>query len=222
MGSKKESPAQSQAQAQAQTAPTSERTYINGKEVSSRLYNDSNRTYTDNIYLDPLEERALNSGKQQFADLLDQIRPNVAVNEQERQKFQDSLYQPQASRLKDEYFKTLGDAQGAANASGVMDSVGFENFRANQLDKNLMQGLSDLQNQSYLQSYDLPNLKLQPLISALSVFDTSINSPTQRALSLLDPSFQGSQAGSNNALQRFQAVQNRIGGGSRSFGSSLF
>lgn len=210
---------------QANTAipPMSEFTSINGRRVSDRQYNSGSNSYFDNIYLDPLETNILETGKQSFSNLLNKVPGAVATTDAERKTFADALYNPQRDNLVNEYKNTLGEAVNAGNAAGTLNSIGFENYRANQLDKNLMEGLSQIRNQAEIQSYDLPNLKLDPIIRALSVYDTSINSPTQRGLQLLDPSFQGSQAANNFALQRFQVLANQPQKkSSRSFTSSFF
>lgn len=183
----------------------SERTFVNGQEVSSRIYDKPSETYNSNIYLDPTEQQILNTGKESFANLLPLVSQQVPLSEADRAAFRDQLYNPQAKRVEDAYKQTLGNANGAATAAGTANSIGFEKFRTGQLEKNKQEQLSSLYNQADLQSFDLPNLKLAPIISALSVFDTSINSPTNRGYQALDSSFTGSQAASNYGLSAFQA-----------------
>lgn len=203
-----------------------EYTYLNGRLVSSRTMDKSKNAFVDNTYLTPEEQSAYDQGVKGYADLLGKVPGAIATTDEERLKFADELYQPQARRLTDSFNRTLGEATGAAGSRGVLKSLGFADYATKQLDKNYQQGLSDLYNQATLQSYQLPQLKLDPIISGLSVYDTSINSPTQRALSLLDPSFQGSQAATNAALQQFNAEQQRYAmmnqNKSKGFFGSLF
>lgn len=211
------------AQANAAIPPTSEFTTINGRLVSDRQFSPASNSYYSNIYLDPIEQNILNTGKQHFSDLLNRVPQTLATTDAERKSFADALYNPQRDNLLREYNTTLGEAVNSANSAGTLNSIGFENYRAKQLDKNLLDGLSQLRNQAEIQSYSLPNLKLDPVIRALSIYDTSINSPTERGLELLDPSFQGSQASNNFALQRFQVLANQPARkSSRSFLSSFF
>lgn len=184
--------------------PTSERTFVNGREVSNRLYDKGQRQFTSNIFLDDNEQQALDIGKKSFTDLIGTVRDQVPINEGERNKFIDSLVQPQQAQINDQYNRSLGQATNTANAAGVSDSVGFQDFVTNQLGKGKQQAEQNLYNQAYLQSFSLPGLKLDPIVQALSVFDTSIQSPTNRGLSLLDPSFQGSV---NNRALDFQNAQ---------------
>lgn len=190
-------------------ARTPERTMVNGQVVSSSL-KGKDGVWENNITMGPDEERAYDTGTKQFADLLEQVSPAIAVNDEQRAAFADKLYKPQAENLKSEYNDILGNSVGAANSSGTLDSIGFQDYRAKKLDNNLMKGLSDLKNQTDLQSYDLGNLQLAPIQNALSIFDTSISAPTSRGLSLLDPSYQGSQFGANLSAQKWQAENQRF------------
>lgn len=204
----------SQKQAAPPTAPapesTPEYTYLNGQLVSSRTKSTkAGGGWEDNMYMNPNEQRAYDSGQQQFADLLGQVQPAIAVNDQQRQAFADKLYQPQAQQLTKEYNNMLGETMGAANASGVLGSVGQQDYISRKLADTYMQNMSNLRNQAELQSYDLGNLQLAPIQNALSIFDTSINSPTSRAMSMMDPSFQGSQAAYNASMQKYNADLNR-------------
>lgn len=211
------------------TAPapesTPEYTYVNGQLVSSRTKSTQpGGGWADNMYMNPNEQRAYESGQKQFADLLDQVQPAIAVNDQQRQAFADKLYQPQAQQLTKEYNNMLGETMGAANASGVLGSVGQQDYISRKLSDTYMQNMGNLRNQAELQSYDLGNLQLAPIQNALSIFDTSINSPTSRAMSSLDPSFQGSQSAYNAAMQKYQADLNRWSAmqGTQKRGFSLF
>lgn len=200
-----------------------ERTIMGGREVSSST-KGADGVWENVINLSPDEQRAYDTGTQQFANLLEQVAPAIAVNDEQRQAFTNKLYEPQAKNLRSEYNDILGQSVGNANSAGMLNSVGFENYRGKKLDKTLLDGLSQLRNQTELQSYELPNLQLSPIMNALSVFDTSISAPTSRGLSLLDPSFQGSQFGSNLAMQRWQAeaARQQQAQQPRGFFSSLF
>jgi len=186
----------------AEPAPKNEVTYINGREVSSRLYNPSTQTFTNSTNLSDIQADTLAKGEQAFAGLLDQVPGIVNPSEESRAQYQKSLYDPQAQKLQDSYNQTLGQAINAANAQGVSGSVGFERFRANQLDKNLNQGKAELENQTYLQSLQLPMIKLAPVLQALGIYDTSINSGNNQLMSQLNPSLQGSLASQGFAQQQ--------------------
>lgn len=196
-------------------------TYVNGRRVGGRNYNANTNTFQNRISMPKMERRIYNQGLKGYNKMLGQVDNAMAVTPEERQRFVDELYNPNAAKLKDEYRSTLGDAMGAANSAGVMNSIGFENYRANQLDKNLMQGLSDLYSQANLQAYELPNLKLAPIANAMSLYDASAEGPFNRTMRMFEPSFQGFTTGNNLGMQRYSLLPNsnmQQGG----FFSSLF
>lgn len=201
-----------------QTKPVSERTFINGREVSSALYNKGNNTYTNTINMTPGEQGIMDTGIKSYGDLLGQVAPNIATTDAERQKYAQELFQPQAGRLEDNYNKAIGEASGQANSRGMLHSIGFGDYVINQLNKNKEQQLSDMFNQAQTQSYGLSSAKLEPIIQGLSVFDTSINAPQNRGLAMLNPSTQGAQSANALNVARAQLTQNQP----RGFFSSLF
>lgn len=204
--------------------PANEYTTINGRPASSRVFNKATNSYTNDVALDPYDQQSLDTSRQGMASMLGQLQGMVPTSEADRQRFTNALYDPQKAQLQQDYFRTLGEAEGAANASGVRNSIGFENYRANEIDKNLQQGLSDLYNQSYLQSFDLPRLQMAPIADALGLYDAAIQGIHNRGMQTLDPSFQGSQATNNFNLQSYMAGLNtpQQSQQKRSFFSSLF
>ncbi len=203
---------------QQQTKPVSERTYINGREVSSALYNKGTNTYTNTMNLTPGEQGIMDTGVKSYGDLLGQVAPAIATTDAERQKYAQELYQPQAARVEDNYNKSIGEASGQAGSRGMMHSIGFGDYMVNQLNKNKEQQLADLMNQAQTQSYGLSSAKLEPIMQGLSVFDTSINAPQNRGLAMLNPSTQGAQSANALNIARAQLNQNQP----RGFFSSLF
>ena len=186
-----------------------ESTLINGRQVSSRKYTPY-QGWKSSIDLPDYEQRSLVGAGRSIQQLYPQIQNALALNPNEQNRFTESLYQPQRQKLMDEYRNVLGETVGNANSSGMLDSIGFQNYRTNQLDKNLTQGLSDLYNQSYLQSFNLPQLKLAPMEQALNMYKGIQGDITNRAMQTLEPSFQGSQAGTNWASTRYNAEQSRL------------
>lgn len=209
MSKSKKSSGSSSPPAAATPEPQSEKVFINGREVSSRIYDPSQKLYTDNTWLTPDEQRAMDTGTAEFADLIGQVRDNVAVTDEERGAFANELATPQLQKLDEQYRGTLGEATNAANARGVLNSLGFADYTTKQLDKNYQEGRQSINRQANLDSYQLAGLKLDPIQQALSIFDDSIQSPTQRAMAYLDPALQGSNAANNFATQKAQlASQN--------------
>lgn len=200
----------------AEPKPSNEKTFINGREVSSRLYDPQTSTYTNNTNLSDAQSRALAQGETAFADLLGQVPGLVNPSEESQATYQASLYNPQAAKLNDLYNETKGQAINAANAQGVADSVGFNNYKIGKIDKTRNEGLTNLNNETYLQSLQLPMIKLAPVLQALGIYDTSINSNNNSAMSYLNPSMQGSLA-SQQLAQQQAALQTQTALANRQF-----
>lgn len=69
----------------------------------------------------------------------------------------NAVYNPAEKVLTQTYNRQLGQSAGSANALGTLDSLGFQNYRTNQLDKNYSSQKSDLYNQAQLSAQDYVN-----------------------------------------------------------------
>lgn len=69
----------------------------------------------------------------------------------------NAIYEPQKRELGNTYNQTLGRATMGANNAGVLNSVGFQNYRANQLDKNYANSLNDAYGKAQLSAQDYIN-----------------------------------------------------------------
>lgn len=187
-----------------------EYSFLNGVQQSSRVYDKSKGGYVDNTYLTPDQQKAYDTGNQAFSSAVQQLsQMPTGSTPAQHDAFVHQLYDPQAANLRNEYDKTLGQAVGNANSNGMLDSIGFQDYRAKTLDKTLNQGLSDLYNQADVQAYDLPSIQQQPLINLVNAYMGVGQSGTNTASSLLNPAFQGSQSSNNTASQIFQDQQNQ-------------
>jgi len=85
------------------------------------------------------------------------VNSNTAFND-----YVNALYEPTKQNLTDTYYSNLGSAINKANASGTLNSLGFQNYRSNQLDKNYANALSNAYNSAQLSANDyINNLKTQ-------------------------------------------------------------
>lgn len=75
-------------------------------------------------------------------------------------KYSADLFDPANRELTDTYNLQLGKSATAANNAGVMNSIGFQDYKQNSLDKNLAEGRADLQSQARLQAIETVNTLL--------------------------------------------------------------
>lgn len=188
--------------------PMNGTTTINGRKVASTDFN--NGGYSQNINLPDYQQGAMVSAGRNIQQLIPSIRSAIATNPNEQAQFANELYQPQRQNLINEYHNVLGNTINNANASGTLSSIGFQNYRANQLDKNLGQGLSDLYNQSQIQSYQLPQLKLAPIEQAIGTLTGVGNDITNQGLQMLNPSLAAAQLGNTWSANRYTGEQQQL------------
>lgn len=78
------------------------------------------------------------------------------------QDYVNAVYEPQKQQLTDTYYSNTGSAINNANSMGTLNSLGFQNYRTNQLDKNYANALQNAYNQAQLSANEyLNNLRTQ-------------------------------------------------------------
>jgi len=74
----------------------------------------------------------------------------------------NALYEPTKQNLTDTYFSDTGSAINKANSMGTLNSLGFQDYRTNQIDKNYANQLNNAYNSAQLSANEyLNNLKTQ-------------------------------------------------------------
>lgn len=124
-------------------------------------------------------------------------------------QYSDAYAAPQRQALNESYNKALGSAQSAAASSGLRNSLGYNRYLANNLERNRAQGLADIENNRKLMEYQIPSMMLKPYSDAFNLVNAALNGEQAQTMASLEPSFQGSQQASNLALQQYNADLNR-------------
>jgi len=204
----------SSGQAPASAKPQNEYNYENGFLRSQRVYDPKMKGYVDNSFSKPNEQGIENQATDYMGTLVNQLPNAVNLSPEAIQGYKDAYTQPQIAALNDSYNQATGQAQSAASARGLTNSVGFGNYTANQLEKNRAQGLADIQANAQMMAYDLPNKILSPYVNQFNLYNAALQGQQASMAQDMDPSFQGSQAGTNAALElqkqalaRWQAQQ---------------
>lgn len=108
------------------------------------------------------------------------------------QYFHD-LYDPAKKEITNTYNKTLGQSRMNANTLGTNNSLGYENYRANQLDKNYADTLNNVASQSRLQAYELPNTLMQSYINSGNYAGAELTNTRNRKYTEFLPALQRAQ-----------------------------
>jgi len=187
--------------APAAPTPQNEYNYVDGTLQSSRT-KDSNGWAT-NVYRTPEEQNIEKQSTKFISDLIPQAQQAFNVSPEGIQQYKDAYTQPQMRALNDAYNQSYGAATNSAGASGMRNSVGFENYRTNQLDKNRAQGAADIAANAEQMGYQLPSMRLQPFADAFNLYNAALNGEQSDQTAQANQAMQGSQLGNNFALQNY-------------------
>ncbi len=188
--------------------PQNEYFYDNGFLRSDRVYDKGRGGYISNVYSTP-EEQAIDKQATGFISQLVGQVPNAFNMTPEQQNAQIEAYAaPQRRALENSYNQALGTANMAANSSGMRNSVGFENYRADKLDKNRAEGLADIAANSELMRYQLPSMALKPYADAFNLYNAALSGEQAREMSSFEPAYQGSNAGNSFASSNYNNLVN--------------
>jgi len=194
--------------------PQNEYAYNNGVLASSRVYDPKQNGYVDNTFLTPGQQQMQTTATSGLNNVLTQTGQAANMSPDALQKGVDAYTAPQYAALDRAYNQALGQSQNDAASNGMTNSVGFNKYLGDVLDRNKAQGYADIAAGGEQMRYQLPNMALQPLANASNIYNGALNGEQLVQQNNLAPSFSGSQAANNFALGNYQNQLN-------SFNSSL-
>lgn len=200
--------------------PASEYFYEGDQLTGARIYNPVANTFETRNYLDP-DQQAL-QGKAQAG--LSQSIDDISQLINDPSAFQgrlDEFAAPQLRALQGTYDDAMANATAEAVASGMGNSVGFDDYRANELDRKLALDRADIMSGAQQQ--------LLGQLSGLAGMQGDVLSGERSFSSAMMPMLlQGGATGGNQLSQnynlRLQQAQlaNQMRPQGRSFFSKLF
>lgn len=199
--------------------PQNEYAYNNGVLASSRVYDPTKNGYVDNTYLTPAQQQLQTSSTNGLNNVLSQTGQVANMSPDALQKGVDAYTAPQYAALDRAYNQALGQSQNDAASNGMSNSVGFNKYLGDVLDRNKAQGYADIAASGEQMRYQLPNMALQPLANAANIYNGAMNGTQAIQSANLAPSFSGSQAASDFASNNYQ---NQLNGFNASLGGQLF
>lgn len=101
-------------------------------------------------YQDPADAAAKAKLQEQYNAMIGQLGKTSPERAAQLKEYEQSFYQRATRPLEDEYKRGLAQTREGFNASGFLNSTGYEDYRANNLDKIYQQGLTQAAQDSIL------------------------------------------------------------------------
>jgi hypothetical protein len=184
-------------------SPQNEYYYNDGVLASSRVYNKVQNAYSTNTYSTPDEKAIMDQSNAFIKNLVTTLPQNFNLSPESLNAYGENYAAPQRRALEDSYNQAKGAANTNAMAGGMRNSVGFNGYLANQLEKNKAQGLADIEANKEMMKYDLPNKVLQPYTNAFNLFNAALNGQQANQSNDLNAALQGSNASNSFALSNY-------------------
>jgi hypothetical protein len=179
--------------------------YDNGNLQSSRVYDKGKNGYVNTTFADPNEQAIQTQATGFIKDLVSKAPQAFNMSPEGLQKGVDAYTQPQIAALNNSYNQAAGAAQNTGVASGTNNSVGFNRYFADQIEKNRAQGMADIQAGGGQLRYQLPSMALQPYSDAFNLYNAALNGQQAQTGQNLNAALQGNQLSNNSAYNNFQS-----------------
>lgn len=165
---------------------------IGGNKLASSTLGPNG--YSTKVSFSPDQQRTWDTSNKGIADLLSGVSGIVSTDPAKREAYRDQLYQPLADEIKTNFGTARDRAYSRFASIGGLNSLGFNRYNNNMIDKNENKALSQAFNSSDLQSYSLPSLLLSPIQQALGLYSGAQGQLYNQAMGAVTPAMQGQQA----------------------------
>jgi hypothetical protein len=109
---------------------------------SASVFDPARNAYVNTVYQDPAEVAAKQKLLEQQNAILAQIGKTTPERAAQLNEHEQAFYKRAIRPLEEEYTRGKSQAREDFNASGFYNSTGYEDYRANNLDKIYQQGLT--------------------------------------------------------------------------------
>lgn len=171
--------------------------------------------YSTKVNFDPNQQKIWDTSNKGIADLLGNIGGIVSTDPAKRESYRDQLYQPLADEITTNYDTARDRAYSRFASIGGLNSLGFNRYNNNMIDKNENKALSQAFNSADLQSYQLPSMLLSPIQQALGIYSGSQGQLYNQAMGAVGPTMQGQQL--SNKYNEDNGLFNESGGSKKGF-----
>ena len=176
---------------------------INGQNIATGNFNKTTGTLNTNINQDP-QEAILKANQYNLGNAAYTGAQNaLAITPEKQQEYVDSIYNPVNNELTRTYTDMNNNWINQNAGSGTLNSLGFQNYRTNQLDRNLGESRSNAMSNAIVQGYDLPNKVLTPFMNAGAMANSGLDSGANRQQALIDTGMQSQAQSASEVAQKF-------------------
>lgn len=190
--------------APAAPTPQSEWYYENGQLKSQRLYDKGKGGYTSEVFLTPQEQAIQDNATNFLSKAVTGANDAFNMTPEQIQKYKNDYSAPQYRALDDAFNQASGQFNTAASASGMRGSVGAADYFARKIASENARGKADIASNTEMMGFQLPSMALKPYFDVFNLYSGAASGQNQATAQNLEPAFQGSQAGSNFALNNYQ------------------
>ncbi len=166
--------------------PANSYNYQDGTLLSSSVFDPAKNAYVNTTYADPAELSAKNQMQQQYNSLLAQLGKTSPERQAQLKDYEQSFYQRATRPLDDEYQRGRAQAREDFNASGFLNSTGYEDYRANNLDKIYQQGLTQAAQDSIMAREQLSAQDQDRIVQQLGVVSGGLDANTANQMRAAD------------------------------------
>lgn len=190
--------------------PATEYFYDNGYLRGARLYqtNNGQPIFYNQSFSTPDEQAIEAQATSYIRNLVNQAGEAFQLNPAQIENYRQAYLTPQVNALNDTYQQALGLATSQANLGGTLDSVGFNRYRVNELERSRAMDLANLEANATLKQYDLPRMQLAPFADAFNLYNAASQGQQTSQMNYFQPVLAGNEL-SNNTLQ--SAYRNLLG-----------
>lgn len=164
---------------------------IGGNKLASSTLGKNG--YSTTVNFNPDQQRTWDTSNKGIADLLAGISGVVSTDPAKRESFRSQLYEPLAEDIRGNFDTARDKAYARFSNLGGLNSLGFNRYNNNIIDKNENKALSQAFNSADLQSYQLPSMLLSPIQQALSLYSGAQGQLYNQAMGATGPAMQGQQ-----------------------------
>jgi hypothetical protein len=183
--------------------------FYNGNQLAAqRVFNPASNGYESRTFLTPEQQAFQDQANQGLARVNSQMGL-IDTSAAGIDRYKQSLIAPQMQALENSYRRDLGDARGSANASGMMNSIGFEAYKANQLDRNKGELAANIANNAEMNKQDYVRKQFAPLMELANYYQGGLGNQQAQQMNYYSPTLQGSEAANNYNLQRAGFIDNQ-------------
>jgi len=175
--------------------------------------------YSTNINLSPDQQSTWDTSNAGTANTLGSISSilGTAQDPNNIAKYTQQLYGPQAQQITQNYNTAKDAAYSRFGSMGGLNSAGFNRYNDNILTRNENQDLASAYNTASTQAYQLPNIMLQPIQTALSLYGGAQSNLFNQALASAGQSSTGQQLSNqyNTANNIYDSTAGKTGIGGK-------